>query len=90
MSKTGHGTYNKFHFETCAEDFTIISRPIYRKAHGIMQIHQNKLNCFVLLRLLVSQMAISLVVLANQRVGPKIVHQAQYFRALAWVHTHKS
>ena len=44
MSKTGHGTYKKFLFETCAAHFIKILCALYGKAHGIMQINQNKYN----------------------------------------------
>ena len=47
MSKSGHGTYKKFHFETCTVHFMQIVCTIYGKAHGIMQINQNKRNFLV-------------------------------------------
>ena len=48
MNKSGRGTYKKFHFETCAVHFMQIVCTIYGKAHGVMQIHQNKYNFLVL------------------------------------------
>ena len=43
MSKSGHGMYKKFLFETCAVHFKILC-PLYGKAQGILQINQNKCN----------------------------------------------
>ena len=40
--------YNKFKEQTCAVHFMNIACPTYGKAHGIMQINQNKWNFLVL------------------------------------------